>query len=86
MTKTFTPKQLWSITGVQTIDTIKLTGYEGYDFHGATGRVNYAIGAMEGEFFTPLINGSVELPEDVVNAWGESDTPVIDYVINKLGL
>lgn len=86
MTKQFTPKQLWSTNGIQTIDTIKLTNFTGYDFHESMGRVEYAIGNTIEDVFTPLINGSVELPEEVVNNWGASDEPVIDYVIAKLGL
>lgn len=86
MTKQFTPKQLWSVNGIQTIDTIKLTNFTGYDFHGSVGKVEYAIGSMGGEFFTPLINGSLDLTDEVVDNWGKDDSIIINYVMNKLNL
>jgi len=86
MTKQFLSKQIWSSSGLQTIDTIKLTGYNGYDFNGSMGRVFYAIGKMQDNIFIPYIEENIELPAEIVNNWGADDEPVINFVMNKLGL
>ena len=86
MTKQFTPKQLWSTNGIQTIDTIKLTNFTGYDFHGSVGKVEYAIGNTTEDVFTPLINGNVDLTEEVADNWGKDDSVIIDFVTSKLNL
>ncbi len=87
MTKTFAPKHIWTPNGIVNIDAIKLTNFSGYDFHGNAGKVDYAIGEMVSEVdFKPHFNSTMDLTIEVVSAWGESDTPVIDYVINKLSL
>ena len=86
MTKQFLSKSIWNPSGIVNINAIKLTNFSGYDFHGAAGKVDYAVGELTDDVFTPHYNGSMDLTPELVAAWGESDEPVIDYVMNKLGL
>lgn len=74
MTKTFTEKNIWTPNGIVNINAIKLTNFSGYDFHGSSGKVDYAIGEMLGDVdFKPHYNGTMVLTVEVVAAWGEND-------------
>jgi len=35
---------------------------------------------------TALLDGTVELPETLVQSWGENDQPIFDYVAQQLNL
>lgn len=85
--RTITPVEFWTPEGNKSAGEILLYNFHGYNFDGTDSIVSYKIGNTdESGKWTSLSEGSVSLPDDVVQAWGEDDEPIFDYVINELGL
>lgn len=87
----------WKQTGAATADHILLYNFHGYNFDGSDSVVSYKLGFIElvdfvgedggqVERWTSLYEGSVMLPNEVVQNWGEDDEPIFDYVIQELNL
>lgn len=91
------PVQFWKQTGPATADHVLLYNFHNYNFNGTDSVVSYKLGFIElvdvpdssGEQYerwTSLYEGSVLLPNTVVQDWGEDDEPIFDYVIQELNL
>lgn len=86
-TRDIQPVSFWSPTGNQDANKIMLYNFHGYNFDGSESVVSYKLGFFnEEEKWTSLSEGSVMLPNDVVQAWGADDEPIFDYVIQQLNL
>lgn len=70
--------------GQVTINAIALTNFCGYDFNGASGQVDYALGNLNEGNFIPYLNNSITIPNEIVQNWGENDDVIWDYVINQI--
>ena len=71
--------------------SILLYNFHGYNFNDTDSWVSYKLGVVEviGEetsVFTSYFEGSIPVPNTVVQEWGEDDEPIFDYVINTLNL
>jgi hypothetical protein len=88
------PVEFWTPEGNKSAGEILLYNFHGYNFDGTDSIVSYKLGNTtvvgEGEEaqeqWKSLSEGSVRIPDDVVQAWGEDDEPIFDYVIEQLGL
>lgn len=84
------PVTFWSPEGSKEADTLLLYNFHGYDFNGTNSMVSYKLGVNETigeqEKFVSLSEGSVSIPDSVVQAWGEDDEPIFNYVVDKLNL
>lgn len=81
----------WNADGIKQADKIMLYNFHGYNFDGTDSRVSYRIGYYENtdndtERWHSLYEGSVNIPNSVVQSWGEDDEPIFDYVIDQLNL
>lgn len=88
----------WSKDGNKSADTILLYNFHGYNFDGTDSWVSYKLGTIETKevtveegviieySFASYFEGSVPVPNGVVQAWGEDDEPIFDYVISTLNL
>lgn len=86
-TRNIQPVEFWTPEGNQSAGEILLYNFHGYNFDGTDSVVSYKIGnTAETGKWTSLSEGSVKLPDEVVQAWGEDDEPIFDYVIAQLGL
>lgn len=74
-----------------------LYNFHGYNFDGKDSTVSYKLGFVElvnspdeletqTERWTSLYEGSVTIPDYIVQAWGEDDEPIFDYVMEALNL
>ena len=86
------PVTFW-IDGVNEIaDQICLYNFHGYNFDGSDSLVSYKVGWSElltdGEtvVFHSYGEGSVSIPDSVVQSWGADDDPIIDFVLTTLNL
>lgn len=86
------PVQFWKQTGTATADHILLYNFHNYNFDGSDSVVSYRLGFIEltgepqAERWSSLYEGSILLPNTVVQDWGEDDEPIFDYVIQQLNL
>lgn len=79
--------EFWTPEGNQSAGEILLYNFHGYNFDSTDSIVSYKIGNTDGSGkWTSLSEGSVFLPDTVVQAWGEDDEPIFDYVIAELNL
>ena len=77
------PVGFWSPEGEKEAVRIMLYNFHNYNFNGSDSYVSYKL-QMEDE--VSLHEGSVAIPDTIVQAWGEDDEPIFDYVISQLGL
>lgn len=77
------PVSFWSPEGDKIATRILLYNFHGYNFDGTNSIVSYKL-QDDGE--KSLSEGSVSLPDTLVQAWGEDDEPIFDYVISELNL
>lgn len=95
-TRKIRPIQFWRQSGTSTATDILLYNFHGYNFDGTDSAVSYRIGFLETvtgpdgetpiERWTSLSEGSVIIPNSIVQAWGEDDEPIFDYVMEELNL
>lgn len=60
-----------------------LYNFHNYNFDGTDSTVSYRLQTEEE---VTLSEGSIAIPDDVVQAWGVDDEPMFDYVATKLNL
>ena len=81
------PVEFWTPAGTKTAGEILLYNFHGYNFDGTDSLVSYKIGNTDDDGkWNSLSENSVAIPDDVVQAWGEDDEPIFNYVIGYLGL
>ena len=89
------PLNLWNGGKYQTASQIGLYNFHGYDFDGTASSVSYRLGFIEsveepdGETsntFISINEGSIAIPDSLVQTWGASDEPIIAYTLSELGL
>jgi len=80
------PVEFWTPDGVKVAEEIMLYNFHNYNFDGTDSVVSYRIGNTEGDRWVSLAEGSVSLPDNIVQAWGANDEPIFDYVIAELNL
>lgn len=97
-TRKINPINFWSKDGDKLADTILLYNFHGYNFDGTTSWVSYKLGTIEvteqetegevvrTERFISYFEGSIPMPNTVVQAWGQEDEPIFDFVISELNL
>lgn len=90
----------WTEEGYKSADHIQLYNFHNYNFDASDSSiVSYRLFLMETESVTGpdgqstdrqvkrvLTEGSVKVPDTIVQAWGEDDEPIFDHVIEELGL
>jgi len=68
----------------QTINTIVLTNFCGYDFTEiAKGVIEYALGFSDNDKFIPVQNCSIEIPKEVLDKWSNDDNVILQYIITQ---
>jgi hypothetical protein len=82
-TRTIQPVDFWTPEGVKVATTLLLYNFHGYNFDGTDSVVSYKLLSATDE---SLSEGSVALPDDVVQVWGANDAPIFDYVLTQLNL
>lgn len=85
------PISFWSPNGQQEATSIRLHNFHGYNFDGSSSSVSYRLGftqsqADSDEWFVCLAEGSVTIPDEVVQDWGADDECIFNHVITQLGL
>lgn len=81
------PVSFWKPEGDQIADTIVLYNFHGYNFDGSESIVSYRLGFTDAnDKWVSLAESSVKIPDSVVQAWGEDDEPIFDFVIGELNL
>lgn len=81
----------WTPVGIEQADTLMLYNFHGYNFDGTASRVSYKLGRLEevaeGQFLLKShAEGSVSVPDAVVQSWGQDDECIFDHVISVLNL
>lgn len=81
----------WTPTAVEQADALMLYNFHGYNFNGTASSVSYKLGRFEqmGDEepkFVSLAEGSVSVPDAVVQSWGQDDECIFDHVIAELNL
>lgn len=89
----------WVNGEIKTLTVLRLDNYFQYDFLMCPGRVHYCIcepfmqditdddgNTTQEEQYRSIIDGNVDLPWDIVETWGQDDTPIFDYVLQQLQL
>jgi hypothetical protein len=97
--RTIEPVEFWSPTGTNSATRILLYNFHGYNFDGTDSYVSYKLLAVtvvtdtdeegnevERDVTKSLSEGSVGVPDEVVQVWGVDDEPIFDYVIDQLNL
>lgn len=89
--RTIEPVGFWSPAGIKNATRITLYNFHGYNFDGTDSLVSYKLQEVgldsEGEeTVTSLSEGSVAIPNSVVQAWGIDDEPIFDFVLEELNL
>lgn len=77
------PITFWSPSGNQQATRLMLYNFHNYNFDGTDSTVSYRLQTEEE---VTLSEGSIAIPDDVVQAWGVDDEPMFDYVATKLNL
>lgn len=88
-TRQIDPVTSWTPQGAMEADRIQLHNFSGYHFDGAdTAEVAYRLLSPneDGTLFTTVASGSVNVPDSVVQTWGEDDEVIFDHVLAQLGL
>jgi len=100
-TRIIEPKTIWTPSGEKTAIIFALTNFTNYRFDNGPGLVSYKLTGMEspgtsidenGEIVAmpesafDYFMGTMEIPANVIQQWGESDDIIFNYVANQLGL
>lgn len=100
-TRTIQPKSVWTPSGEKTATIFALTNFSNYRFDNGPGLVSYKLTGMESpgtsidengqtitlpESAVDYFLGTIEIPANVIQQWGESDEIIFNYVANQLGL
>lgn len=90
-TRKINPVNFWSKDGDKSADTILLYNFHGYNFDGTPSWVSYKLGVIEqldeeSVRFVSYFDGSVTLPNTIVQSWGADDEPIFSFVISELNL
>lgn len=93
--KNIKPIKIWNNGEFKTANCFCLYNYGGYNFASAEGSyASYKLGTITSqqsgdvtvETFVSLAEGSVILPQELVENWGIDDEPVWNYVMAELKL
>lgn len=84
--KSIQPVDFWTAEGTKTAGEIMLYNFHGYNFDGTDSVVSYRIGNTVDGKWTSLNEGSVAIPDDVVQDWAADDEPIFNYVLTQLNL
>lgn len=78
---------VWADGAVRSADTLGVYNFNNYNFDGTDSSVSYKLGIID-EFseLTSFAEGSVAVPDAIVQAWGTDDDPIIDFVLATLNL
>lgn len=85
----------WTANGIKKANQILLYNFHNYNFDGTPSSVSYKLGFTEQilnedettiDRFVSLSEGSVIIPDEVVQTWGSDDEPIFTYTIQELGL
>lgn len=89
------PVSFWTFDGTKEATHILLYNFHQYNFDGSDSVVSYKLGyvdevvdedGVEYERWVSLTEGSVKLPNSLVQSWGSDDEPIFDYVVEELNL
>jgi hypothetical protein len=84
-TRQIKPKQLWTPEGEKEATILALANFSNYHFDNGSGIVTYKLIGMEQsaiEYFT----GSINIPSEIIQQWGESDDVIWNYISQSLNL
>jgi hypothetical protein len=82
-TRTIEPIEIWSPGGQRAVNEISIHDFYGYKFDNGVGNVDYTLKNSNGETY---YTGTVEVPANIIQQWGEDDSIIWDYVADTLGL
>lgn len=90
-TRPIQPINFWRNGEDVQADSILLYNFHGYNFNGTDSWVSYKLGQLtviseDESTFLSFFEGSIPVPNTVVQEWGEDDEPIFDYVISTLNL
>ena len=80
------PVDFWTPEGNKSASRIILYNFHGYNFDGTPSSVSYRIGNDVAGVWTSLTEGSVAIPDSVVQSWGADDDCIFNYVLAELNL
>lgn len=86
------PVSFWAPSGTRIADHIVLYNFHNYNFDGTDSMVSFRLVRFvyqqqaQAEVPESIYEGSIAIPNDVVQEWGEDDEPMFDYVITQLNL
>jgi hypothetical protein len=93
--KQIKPVSFWTFDGNKQANEIMLYNFHQYDFDGTDSVVSYKLGYTNSmvdpngesqEYWVSLNEGSVKLPDSLVQSWGSDDDLIFDYVVGELNL
>lgn len=84
------PIDFWTPDGTKTADKVMLYNFHGYNFDGTESWVSYRVGRSDSDgekhSFSVFSEGSVSVPDEIVQSWGSDDECIFDHVIATLNL
>lgn len=87
-------KTITTANGNKIVNCLQMRNFAGYDFCDGGGNCDIALGFFSSteneseiiEKFEPQIFMIVNVPNEIVKTWGESDEPIINHVLKTLDL
>lgn len=89
------PINIWEGGKYKTVDQLGVYNFHGYNFDGTDSMVSYRLGVTETsegsdgseiKSFVSYSEGSVSVPDSIVQAWGQDDDPIVAFVLTSLNL
>jgi hypothetical protein len=92
---TIEPINIWEGGKYKTVNQLGVYNFHGYNFDGTDSMVSYRLGVTETTegsdgseiaSFVSYSEGSVTVPDAIVQAWGKDDDPIVAFVLTSLNL
>ena len=86
------PVNIWINGENRSASELIVYNFHNYNFDGTDSLVSYKLGASDiggastDAQFVSYSEGSVVIPDAIVQTWGTDDDPIIDYVLASLNL
>lgn len=84
--RSIAPVTSWVNGESKTMSILQLDNYAGYNFSGSPGYVTYTLCAEVDYMTQGIVCGQVDLTWPLVDAWGQDDQPIFDFVAQQLNL
>ena len=80
------PVTTWVNGESKTMTIIQLDNYAGYNFAGSPGYVTYTLCEEVDGNINGITCGNVDLNWPLVDAWGQDDQPIFNFVADQLNI